>query len=239
MASRARSLVLVLVVAIAVFVRLGLWQLERLDERRTINRRAEARRNAPPLDLNTGGATIEAADRRVVLRGRYDRAHELVIRNQSYRGSPGVHLITPLRLPGRDTAVLVNRGFVPAPDAVTVDVAGLDEPGEVEVRGVAFPLPEGDDGRPVERQGRTTWSRLTREAVRRAVPYPVAAVYVLQSPDPGLPSFPRRVEPPPLDDGPHLSYAVQWFAFAAIAATFAVVVWRKGVGKARDVAGDG
>jgi cytochrome oxidase assembly protein ShyY1 len=26
-----------------------------------------------------------------------------------------------------------------------------------------------------------------------------------------------RLTPPPLDEGPHLSYAIQWFAFAAIA----------------------
>ena len=28
---------------------------------------------------------------------------------------------------------------------------------------------------------------------------------------------PQRVPTPPLDEGPHLSYAIQWFSFAAIA----------------------
>ena len=39
-----------------------------------------------------------------------------------------------------------------------------------------------------------------------------------------LPRLPRRLTPAPLDDGPHLNYAVQWFLFAVLAVVFAVVV---------------
>ena len=47
---------------------------------------------------------------------------------------------------------------------------------------------------------------------------------MLQTPDSSLPSFPRRLEPPEIDEGPHLSYAIQWFLFAALAAGFAILV---------------
>ena len=47
---------------------------------------------------------------------------------------------------------------------------------------------------------------------------------VKQSPDSALPRFPRRLDPPPMDQGPHLAYAVQWFLFAGLAAAFAVLV---------------
>ena len=54
------------------------------------------------------------------------------------------------------------------------------------------------------------------------VPFPV--------PDPALPRFPRRLEPLPIDDGPHLSYAIQWFSFALMAIVFGVVILKtKGV----------
>jgi cytochrome oxidase assembly protein ShyY1 len=57
----------------------------------------------------------------------------------------------------------------------------------------------------------------------------VLPVYIKQSPDRTLPSFPRREELPPMDDGPHLSYAVQWFLFAGMAVAFALlVVGRRG-----------
>jgi surfeit locus 1 family protein len=56
------------------------------------------------------------------------------------------------------------------------------------------------------------------------MPYQLAPWYIRQSPDTALPRFPRRLEPLPLDDGPHLSYAIQWFAFAAMAIVFGAVI---------------
>ena len=137
-------------------------------------------------------------------------------------------IVTPLRVEGTDPAVLVTRGFVPSPDAVTVQADTLREPGEVRVRGVALPIDSGT-GRPLERQGRTTWATLDAAALRARLPYPFYPAAVRQSPDASLPRLPRRLEPPPLDDGPHLNYAVQWFLFATMAVVFAVVVvarWR-------------
>jgi surfeit locus 1 family protein len=52
----------------------------------------------------------------------------------------------------------------------------------------------------------------------------VLPIYIRQTPDSSLPRFPRRLEPLPIDEGPHLSYAIQWFLFAALAAGFAVIV---------------
>jgi cytochrome oxidase assembly protein ShyY1 len=49
-------------------------------------------------------------------------------------------------------------------------------------------------------------------------------VVVRQTPDPSLPRSPRRLPAPELDDGPHLSYAIQWFLFAGMAVAFAVLV---------------
>jgi surfeit locus 1 family protein len=136
---------------------------------------------------------------------------------------PGVYLVTPLRLSGSDTAVLVERGFVPAPDAVTADAGTFAEPGEVIVNGLARRLRAGG-GNPMRREGRTTWARLDPGAVRDSLPYPILSISIRQTPDPSLPSFPRRHEPPPIDDGPHFGYAIQWFLFAALAVAFAFLV---------------
>jgi surfeit locus 1 family protein len=54
--------------------------------------------------------------------------------------------------------------------------------------------------------------------VRKALPYPVAPVYVVVLGDSTKPADRIvRLSVPPLDDGPHMGYALQWFAFAAIA----------------------
>lgn len=208
----------------AVFVRLGFWQVARLSERRAANQVTLAARAKPAIDLGGGSRTLEElSDRWVEARGEYDREHEVVLRGEAFQGTPGVNVVTPLRLAGSNAAVLVLRGFVPAADAVRADLDSLVEPGTVRVRGLATPIGNGA-GRPVEHDGRTTWARLDLDALRERMPYPLLPVVVRQVPDSSLPRWPRRLPVPELDEGPHLSYAIQWFVFAGMAVAFAVLV---------------
>ena len=231
MSPKARlSLVLILLIAAAAFGRLGVWQVDRLKERRAANARALVARSLPPIDLAAGKPGVQVVGRRVRAVGIYDRTHEIVLRGRSLREVPGVDVVTPLRLWGAgDSVVLVNRGFVPTPDAVTLPPDALEEPGEQEVRGLALAVSsEADSGQPIVTNGRATWRRLDLAALRGRLPYPVLPVYLLQLPDSTLPSFPRRREAPELDDGPHLSYAIQWFAFGLMAVVFAGIFVKRG-----------
>jgi surfeit locus 1 family protein len=98
--------------------------------------------------------------------------------------------------------VLVDRGWTYAADGMTVDPGLLGEPDSTVVEGV-FGLPSGRFG-------------VGPDTLR--VGYPLLPVVLRRtSPSPGMPAALRPVPPPALDDGPHLSYAVQWFSFAAIA----------------------
>lgn len=226
MSPLARRLTLLcLVLVAAVFVRLGFWQLGRLQERRAANRAAEAARAQPPLQLGAGAdwTAEEMNERWVEVTGEFDHEQEIVLRGQAYQGTPGVLVVTPLRLATSDSAVLVLRGFVPAPDAVRADLELLTEPGTVRVHGLATPIGSGG-GQPLEHQGRTTWARLDLPALRDRLPYPILPVLVRQTPDSGVPRRPVRLPPPPLSEGPHLSYAIQWFAFAAMTVAFGVLV---------------
>jgi surfeit locus 1 family protein len=164
--------------------------------------------------------------RRVRVRGRYDHAHDIVLRGREYGGVPGVEIVSPLLLDDSSAAVLVNRGFVPAPDAFTAYPDSLREPGEHWIQGIALPIGAGG-GAPLQRRGQTSWARLDLPALQHRLPYPVSAFYVRQLPDSALPRFPRRLDPPVLDDGPHLSYAIQWFAFAIIALVFGGIFLRQ------------
>lgn len=228
MSRRARILLIAFFSIVAlVCARLGLWQVERLRERRRVNVEALEARLRPSVLLDAGTTGDSSLiGRQVSAIGRYDHDHDLVLRGRAYQGAPGIEVVTPLVFQGGRTAILVNRGFVPSADAVTAETDSLREPGEVRVKGIALAMPS-DQGKPLDRSGRTTWARLDLEALGGLLPYSIAPVYIRQLPDTALPRFPRRLEPPAIDDGPHLNYAIQWFAFSIMALVFGVVVLRQ------------
>jgi surfeit locus 1 family protein len=213
----------------AVCARLGLWQLDRLHERRAANARTRTARTLPAIELSQRNASPEELrDRRITATGEYDFQTEFVIRRQSREGTPGVRIATPLRAAQDDSAVLVIRGFFPSPDAARVPLDSLHEPGVQHIVGSVVPIAtDANGGEPLVIDGRMTWARLDVNDVRSRLPYPVRDIAILQEPDTALPRYPERIEPAPLDDGPHLSYAVQWFSFAAIAVVGGVILARK------------
>lgn len=210
----------------AVCVRLGFWQLDRLEQRRARNAAQEAALRQPPVELG-GAAVAEIRDdparfvgRRVRVRGTYLPAGEVVLRGRVHGGRPGVHLATPMAIEGGGGAlVLVNRGWVPSPDAATVDAARYAEPGAHVVDGVLQEIPATDDGgEPSGAEGARTFRRLDRAALRSSLGPALLPLYVQQLPgaDSARAAPPVRVGLPPPGEGPHLGYAVQWFSFAAI-----------------------
>lgn len=219
MTTREKVLLGIALLFAALFVRLGFWQIERLRERRAYNAPIEARvalEPVAPRDLPRDPG--EAIHRSVRVSGEYDYDREIVLTLRSRQGSPGVNLLTPLRIAGSDTAILVNRGWVYAPDGVAADTKVWREPDPADAVGYVRLLETGDP----------TGARSTGrpDAVRRPhlatvasmLPYPVAPYYVVLASPGAVPErTPPRVPPPALDEGSHLSYAVQWFAFALIA----------------------
>lgn len=218
---KSRILFAVLAVAIgAVCVRLGIWQLDRLRERRARNAVVAERMTRPPVDIATlRGDTAELRFRRATIRGVADYANELVLGGRSRGGSPGVNLLTPVRVPGRDTAFLVNRGWVYSPDAASGPAESPAEADTVAFEGHVEFLGAGD-AVPVNPQRPRSVPRPVLASARARLPYPVAAIYLVahDAPDPALARVPARLTVPSVtDEGSHRSYAFQWFIFATVA----------------------
>jgi len=229
--ARSWGFAVVAILATAVFVRLGAWQLERLVERRAHNDEQAALASSPPVEL-PGTSTALSSDsllwRRVRLTGTWDFDSEIVIRGRAAFGSPGVHVVTPLRLEG-GPAVLVLRGWLPAADGLSADLQSArpapDDPQRshpVVVSGRVLPGEPSSAIPPrsirFEAGVHLVLGSLDLEAARRHLDDPIVDAWVLpdSSTYPGEDGVPRPVEAIPPSDGPHLMYAIQWFGFAAI-----------------------
>lgn len=220
--------VLLLAVVFAC-VRLGLWQLDRLEQRRALNARVVERQQLPPLPSHAALADTAAAHfRQVRLAGRYDDDRSIILPGHSLRGAPGVHLLTPF-LVAADTAVLVIRGWVPAADGATIPVDSFPAGASAEAEGLVLPFPRGTGRRSAATDSfRTTWFAPDLAAMRAQFPYALLPVTVQLLPAAGAAPYPRRLEPPALDEGPHLGYAIQWFSFATIAVVGWMALGRRG-----------
>jgi surfeit locus 1 family protein len=252
-ARRAKWIVRHVAVAalVVTMVLLGLWQLRRLDEKREIEDRVEARQAEPaapvedavPADAEIGDDAIASVEHRsVTATGTYAPDDTFVVENRTFNGASGAWVLTPLVLDdGR--AVVVNRGFL-----------GYDQQGEIQP-----PDPPGGEVQVVgtllrsEERGRfgasdpdddalQVLARVDLADVAAAVSYDVLPAYVqlvrsqpaeIADGPPDLVALGR----PEADEGPHLSYAVQWFTFTTIAVVgYALLLRRVARDEAREEA---
>lgn len=217
---RVRVIVFVVIaVALAtLFARLGFWQLDRLAQRRALNAEVAANFGAVPVPvalLPHDSAAMRY--RRVTLRGVFDYANEVVVTQRIRGGSPGVNLLTPLRIAGRDTAYLVNRGWVYSPDGKRIDQPAWREGDTADILAFALPALSSDSAAPGVASPKLMRT-LDFHVVQQGMPYPIARVHLVQLGDTSPKgNIPPRLMPPPPSEGAHRSYAVQWFSFAAIA----------------------
>lgn len=216
---------LLVLAGFVVLMSLGFWQLRRLDQRQEFN--ADVRRNGTAAvvaldDLLPPGATVdtnvehELEWRHVSASGTYLGDQELLVDQRSQDGVAGQVVLTPLQLDdGR--VLLVERGFVPLGMSNTAPEIAPPPSGEVEVTGRL----RGSESR---RAGGLTDANPEDTFIPRvdipllaerldAEPVPMFVELSESSPAEVGP-YPERLNEPELSDGPHLSYAIQWFIFS-------------------------
>lgn len=217
--------IVVLATAVAL-ASLGFWQWGRLIGRRAANEAIARQLAAPPLALTAENAAgLDPADltfRRVTVRGRWDYANEVSIRFRSLDGQAGVQVLTPLRVAGGERAVLVDRGWIPYQFAEPERRRQFQAAGEGEIEITGLVQQSQTKGPPAvvggQDPGRAdAWQRVDLTNLQRQLPYPLLPFWIERLPAPGeATALPRAKGLPEQGDGPHLSYALQWWAFTAI-----------------------
>ncbi len=183
---------LLVVVAVCVMIGLGVWQLDRLQQRRAFNARVAAQIAEPAIEI-TGEAlqaglaqTLTTMEYRAVsVTGQYDHSHEIALRNQAFQDQIGVNLLTPLVISGTHQAVLINRGWIPYQDAAPDQWNKFAEPGIVQVRGVIrYSQARADFGGINDPPGTLqVWNLINLARIQEQMPYPLLPVYIQQTPE--------------------------------------------------------
>ncbi len=229
--------VLVLLVTVTCAL-LGFWQLGRLEERRASNVVLGSRLARDPVPLEevrmilqpVEGVEVDPSDyefTRVTARGMLIDEGRVRVRSQVWDGRAGTHTILPLDL-GDGTAVLINLGWFPlgADPGLAADL--FPPTGQVELSG----LLRSSQQRPAfgrqEPEGELDLvARVDIERIQQQVSLPLLPFWI-QLVEPDDPErLPVPAEVPAVEEGPHLSYAVQWFSFAGIAVVGYLALMRR------------
>lgn len=221
--SASWSMTLLTVAGVALFILLGRWQWHRAQQSQALQ--AQFRAGTDAL-TNLDDHAVRALPRyaRVGAHGRYDGAHQFLLDNMSHDGYPGYQVLTPLMMADGRT-LIVNRGWVPLSqsrrDLPNVALPATPGGGTVAATGRLdnLPVPGIALGRaPPAPGGR--WPKLasfpTMADLSTALGRPLEPRQLLLDPDEPE-GYVRDWQPPGMSPAQHLSYAVQWWGFAAVA----------------------
>lgn len=213
---------------------LGVWQLHRAEEKRAVWELQERNAQRSPVMLSPEHRNAtDLLGAPVQVRGHWDRRHQVLLVNQTYRGEPGYEVYTPLRIEGSGIGVMVDRGWIrhelgqarlpdPAVDPRPVTLLGVvDTPPSIGLK-----LGDAPDA------GQGGWPRqvqyLDLEWLEAQLGYPLLPFVVLHlegDPAPLIRSRdPEQVGKGGMPPEKHISYALQWFSLAAALLVIYIVV---------------
>lgn len=228
-----------LLVAALGFTALGLWQLQRLEWKQALIARVQQGLAQSPVPLEPRNSAAQEYQR-VWLEGEFDHARETLVGASTVLGS-GYWLMTPLRSAGGDWT-WVNRGFVPRRDTERQRPAGTQRIEGLlrlsEAGGRLLQRNEAQSGR---------WYSRDVQALSQAAGLPagsVASHFIDVWPEPPGSAYAQLagsgdavLRPPSVWPHPgltvlrfsnnHRSYALTWFALAAMSVGAALFLLRQ------------
>ncbi len=204
----------------AACVGLGRWQMDRRAETLAEINRVVANYSATPVPFAAVKDQFRQLDperewTQVELRGRYDEPGQRIVRNRPLNGQPGYEVVVPLKLDTGET-VVINRGWLPIgnktpgrPDAVPAPPSG---PVTVVAR-LKPAEPTLQRGAP---DGQLASIDLAAYSAELGYPLIAGAYGQLASESPAAAEMPFAFPKPSTEEGTHLSYSLQWFAFGVL-----------------------
>lgn len=223
---------LAMLLGLALFIYLGAWQSGKGDRLAAELAQRALRNQLGPAFVTGHLLDAQAAqDAPFTVVGTYDARHQIFLDNRQENDQPGVHVITPLKIEGSETRILVNRGWVGWTLGRSVLPVVATPEGRVQITGLAtvpsskkfFLMPEHP-----ETQSKL-WSRLDLPRFAQLIGHPLQPVVLQQTGGDAPDALVRHWAPPEDRVGMHRGYAFQWFGMAAALLLFyGFAMFRKG-----------
>lgn len=214
-------LTIIMFVLVALFTRLGVWQLSRAEGKEALKKTMDYRDSLPPLMVDKQLKAVSGLRfRKIIVQGSFLAERQFFLEGRKHRGHNGYHVVSPLRIEGTDIQILINRGWVGIGSDWNVLPTVSTPEGPVQVTGtIVIPkkppfisAPTADSGREWGKR----WPFIDLDYYAGQTEKLIQPFVILQSPlDPH--GFVREWPVFNPKKGMHIGYAIQWFAFAVIA----------------------
>lgn len=236
-------MVIATVLGTAAALALGVWQLDRADQKKAMQRAIDERGQLAPITTPALPGADRPADadlvhRRATLTGQWDVAHTVYLDNRVMTGHTGFYVVTPLKLAGRADAILVQRGWAPRNARQREALPAVLTPtGDVRIEGrlaasVSQAYALGRDAPAGTIRQNVDLAAFQAETGLRLLPLVLLQTEPDRAGDDASTGAPppaagaagaespdgllRHWPPPAVDVHKHYGYAFQWFALAAL-----------------------
>jgi len=223
-ASRVRGLIapaLATLIAFAILVSLGAWQLRRLDWKEGLLSRMQARIHTAPVPVPAPARwsqlrPVDYEYLRVTVRGVFEHAHEMLVFHAGGSGvlEPGWLVMTPLLLPSGER-IIVNRGFVPTALGDAARRASGQIAGETDVTGLMRAPEPRNPFTPADQPDKRVMYVKDPAAIATALRLEGVAPFLMDADATPLPGgWPKGGQTTMSIPNNHFSYALTWFGLA-------------------------
>ncbi|MGN7252516.1 SURF1 family cytochrome oxidase biogenesis protein [Arthrobacter sp. SAFR-014] len=199
---------------------LGRWQMDRRAETLAEIQRVTSNYSATPITFDQARDEFNQLDpsrewTQVKLQGRYDVDGQRIVRNRPLNGQPGYEVVVPFKLVSGET-VVIDRGWLPIGNKTPGRPDTIPAPPSGQITAVVrlkHSEPTLQRGAP---EGQLASIDLPAYSAELGSPLLTGAYGQLASETPTVADMPQPFPMPSVDEGTHLSYSLQWFAFGVL-----------------------
>ncbi len=209
---------LVLIICVPLFIKLGLWQYNKAKLKQEIQTSYNISLDKQALSLPIQLDNLDTwKHKKVKVQGHYETEYQILLDNQVEDNRAGFHVLTPLKIEGRNEYVLVNRGWI-AGGAIHTDIPEISTPlAPVEIVGLVW-IPSKKiftlESKAQKYQWNTVWQHMDLERYQNSVAIKVLPIVIKLDSKSNAGGFVRNWQLPADKIATNMGYAYQWFGFA-------------------------